>query len=168
MRDGVRRLSFPPLSAPFRPTGTAPHHYFSRYHLLYCYYYYYYFLRSPSPLSRSPFPLPFCAPAHFSSAFPIFSPRWGSSRWLSPPPSHWKKGLGQWGVCPGWREEKGDISCLSSNKETRIKRGRERKDRGGVRMEKSMCDLVARTGRHQQRYEAGCRLVAGSLLLPHS
>ncbi|KAG6476188.1 hypothetical protein ZIOFF_065424 [Zingiber officinale] len=26
-----------------------------------------------------------------------------------------------------------------------------------------MCDLVARTGRHQQRYEAGCRLVAGSL-----
>lgn len=24
-----------------------------------------------------------------------------------------------------------------------------------------MCDLVARTGRHQQRYEAGCRLVAG-------
>lgn len=26
-----------------------------------------------------------------------------------------------------------------------------------------MCDLVARTGRHQQRYEAGCRLVAGYL-----
>lgn len=25
----------------------------------------------------------------------------------------------------------------------------------------SMCDIVARTGRHQQRYEAGCRLVAG-------
>ncbi|KAF8022197.1 hypothetical protein BT93_G2365 [Corymbia citriodora subsp. variegata] len=25
-----------------------------------------------------------------------------------------------------------------------------------------MCDLVARTGRHHQRYEAGCRLVAGS------
>ncbi|KAL0007189.1 hypothetical protein SO802_008691 [Lithocarpus litseifolius] len=24
-----------------------------------------------------------------------------------------------------------------------------------------MCDLVARTGRHQQRYDAGCRLVAG-------
>lgn len=24
-----------------------------------------------------------------------------------------------------------------------------------------MCDLVARTGRHQQRYESGCRLVAG-------
>ncbi|RZS21850.1 hypothetical protein BHM03_00054559 [Ensete ventricosum] len=28
-----------------------------------------------------------------------------------------------------------------------------------------MSDLVARTGRHQQRYEAGCRLVSGSL--PH-
>ncbi|PQQ17492.1 nudix hydrolase 16 mitochondrial isoform X2 [Prunus yedoensis var. nudiflora] len=26
-----------------------------------------------------------------------------------------------------------------------------------------MCDLVARTGRHQQRYEAGCRLVAGCI-----
>jgi hypothetical protein len=26
---------------------------------------------------------------------------------------------------------------------------------------RSMCDLVARTGRHQQRYEAGCRLIAG-------
>lgn len=25
----------------------------------------------------------------------------------------------------------------------------------------NMCDIVARTGRHQQRYEAGCRLVAG-------
>lgn len=24
-----------------------------------------------------------------------------------------------------------------------------------------MCDLVARTGRHQQRYEGGCRLIAG-------
>lgn len=27
----------------------------------------------------------------------------------------------------------------------------------------SMCDIVARTGRHQQRYEAGCRLVAGCI-----
>ncbi|XP_020101989.1 nudix hydrolase 16, mitochondrial [Ananas comosus] len=26
-----------------------------------------------------------------------------------------------------------------------------------------MCDLVARTGRHQQRYEDGCRLVAGCI-----
>ncbi|XP_030965529.1 nudix hydrolase 16, mitochondrial [Quercus lobata] len=26
-----------------------------------------------------------------------------------------------------------------------------------------MCDLVARTGRHQQRYDAGCRLVAGCI-----
>ncbi|CAN6561929.1 unnamed protein product [Malus baccata var. baccata] len=26
-----------------------------------------------------------------------------------------------------------------------------------------MCDIVARTGRHQQRYEAGCRLVAGCI-----
>ncbi|KAI4382954.1 hypothetical protein MLD38_008843 [Melastoma candidum] len=26
-----------------------------------------------------------------------------------------------------------------------------------------MCDLVARTGRHQQRYESGCRLVAGCI-----
>ncbi|CAK9133632.1 unnamed protein product [Ilex paraguariensis] len=26
-----------------------------------------------------------------------------------------------------------------------------------------MCELVARTGRHQQRYEAGCRLVAGCI-----
>ncbi|KAG7029598.1 hypothetical protein SDJN02_07938 [Cucurbita argyrosperma subsp. argyrosperma] len=24
-----------------------------------------------------------------------------------------------------------------------------------------MSDLVARTGRHQQRYDAGCRLIAG-------
>jgi hypothetical protein len=28
-----------------------------------------------------------------------------------------------------------------------------------------MCDLVARTGRHQQRYEGGCRLIAGFPLL---
>ncbi|KAF8403653.1 hypothetical protein HHK36_011757 [Tetracentron sinense] len=26
-----------------------------------------------------------------------------------------------------------------------------------------MCDLVARTGRHQQRYESGCRLIAGCI-----
>ncbi|XP_072993112.1 nudix hydrolase 16, mitochondrial [Typha latifolia] len=26
-----------------------------------------------------------------------------------------------------------------------------------------MCDLVARTGRHQQRYEGGCRLIAGCI-----
>ncbi|KMZ68330.1 Nudix hydrolase 13 [Zostera marina] len=26
-----------------------------------------------------------------------------------------------------------------------------------------MCDLVARTGRHQQRYEDGCRLIAGCI-----
>ncbi|KAJ7972102.1 Nudix hydrolase 16 mitochondrial-like [Quillaja saponaria] len=26
-----------------------------------------------------------------------------------------------------------------------------------------MCELVARTGRHQQRYEGGCRLVAGCI-----
>ncbi|KAJ4766546.1 hypothetical protein LUZ62_031833 [Rhynchospora pubera] len=26
-----------------------------------------------------------------------------------------------------------------------------------------MCDLVARTGRHQQRYEGGCRLLAGCI-----
>ncbi|ESR34339.1 hypothetical protein CICLE_v100059351mg, partial [Citrus x clementina] len=26
-----------------------------------------------------------------------------------------------------------------------------------------MSELVARTGRHQQRYEAGCRLVAGCI-----
>jgi hypothetical protein len=33
-----------------------------------------------------------------------------------------------------------------------------------------MCDsdLVARTGRHQQRYEDGCRLIAGSLSPPLS
>ncbi|KAF5446012.1 hypothetical protein F2P56_031677 [Juglans regia] len=30
-----------------------------------------------------------------------------------------------------------------------------------------MCDLVARTGRHQQRYEAGCRLVAGCIPFRH-
>lgn len=31
-----------------------------------------------------------------------------------------------------------------------------------------MCDLVARTGRHQQRYEDGRRLVAGYGLGPPS
>lgn len=30
-------------------------------------------------------------------------------------------------------------------------------------IDRAMSDLVARTGRHQQRYEAGCRLVAGCI-----
>ncbi|CAL9069466.1 unnamed protein product, partial [Musa banksii] len=63
----------------------------------------------------------------------------------------------------GWNE--GDDSHRHhrieyKTKKTRSEREIEIRDTEG---EEGMSDLVARTGRHQQRYEAGCRLVSGCI-----